>query len=215
MTLASMKDLGNIKVPEFTDEEKAEIQKRIAEFERDNAERRRLEACMRAGIPERYQGAVLTDKRLLDWLSRPNDGVVLTGSIGAGKTYTACALLREYMLANNCTGRFVSAKNYVDECFGTKQAMIDRFYTPRVLVLDDLGKEAANKFSVSCIFELIDKRYSTNRKTIITTNYTGKEIMERMTIDDDTVTAKAFMSRLKSYLPLNLVGEDRRLNESR
>ena len=49
----------------------------------------------------------------------------------------------------------------------------DMFYRYKIcpcLILDDLGQECINSWSVSAIFELIDSRYRQNLMTVITSN---------------------------------------------
>ena len=52
--------------------------------------------------------------------------------------------------------------------------------------------------------------------TIITTNYSGRELINKFVVDEkDLVTAKAIISRMSEYSKLRIEGPDRRLNENK
>lgn len=212
MTLASMAGLvGRFEIPFRTDEEKERDRIACEQYERDMAVIRRNNRAFSANIPSRYIEAALTSgepsKRLLKWVDNPSDGVILTGAIGAGKTWYGCATMSAYMEKWACSGKFITSQGYIDDCLDHfKQA----YFSPKILMLDDLGKEKASEYVTSCLFQLIDYRVSTHRKTIITTNYSANELLERLCVEGDTTTAKAFASRLKRFLPVKVEGGDRR-----
>ena len=203
--------------PNLTPEENAAIEAAWAEYEHEMTLARKRRAFVAANIPERFKEAAIADefgkpypgiaKALYDWVISPSDGVVLTGPIGVGKTWLACAAMMEYMEKWTCSGRFVNAAKYANEviAYGT-----DRYYSPKILVLDDLGKEKPSEFVTQELFALIDTRGATNRKTIITTNYSMRELLERLTTGEDVTTAQAFASRLKRYKAIRVEGADRR-----
>ncbi|MBO7673649.1 MAG: ATP-binding protein [Atopobiaceae bacterium] len=203
--------VGRFVKPTFTEEEIAQMHLAAQAWkaEREAADNRHR--AFMARIPKRYEGAVLEGAphgdALAKWVFAPTDGVILTGGIGTGKTWLASATLKAFMAKWTCSGRFITAADYIDECReGNKEA----YYSPRVLVLDDLGKERASEYVTSCLFQLLDKRVSTHRKTIITTNYTHRELLERLVVDGDTTTAQAFASRLKRFTVVKVEGADRR-----
>ena len=211
MTTASMQTCSRFAMPERTPEEREALQREIEEREAEEAERERLLRAANAHIPKRYREARLAGFELINWVSEPTDGLVLVGSIGTGKTWTACAVLQACMERWNCSGKFVTAAEYVQLCREFEGQYIGEYFSCKVLVLDDLGKEAPTKFAIERIFDLIDKRHSTCRKTIITSNYSARSLMERMvTEDDDTVAAKAFMSRLSRFTFAPMSGIDKR-----
>ena len=219
MTLESMGTaIGNFSFTRHTPEENAEIEAAWGRWcEEFNLQRRR-EGMDNAFVPSLYREASLIDefgkpakdglaKQLWDWVMAPTDGVILTGPIGAGKTWLACAAMSAYMEKWNCSGRFVTAAKYSSEVIAYG---IDRYYSPRVLILDDLGKEKPSEFVTQELFALIDHRVSTKRKTIITTNYGKLDLMERLTTGEDVTTAQAIASRLKSFKAFKVEGVDKR-----
>ncbi|MBQ3387473.1 MAG: ATP-binding protein, partial [Eggerthellaceae bacterium] len=148
---------------------------------------------------------------LLMWVQNPTDGIVLTGGIGIGKTWTACAVMQAYMDWWKCSGKFVTAAEYVQLCREFEGHFAEEYFSCGILVLDDLGKESPTRFATERIFDLIDRRHANCRKTIINSNYSARSLMERMvTEDDDTVAAKAFMSRLSRFTFAPMSGIDKR-----
>jgi len=65
------------------------------------------------------------------------------------------------------------------ETFDAKQYQLKRFYSSRALMIDDLGQEP-KQFSTE-IAGILKVREETYRKTIITSNCTKEELMERYT----------------------------------
>ena len=63
-----------------------------------------------------------------------------------------------------------------------------------LLYLDDLGKEKMTDRMASVMFALIDQRTQFKRSTIITTNLTGDQLLERF---HDKEIGNAFVARLR------------------
>lgn len=189
-----------------------DAERKWAEIERERHEWEFEALLNRAGVPQAYRSAFLDPfspdgARLIEWLDDPNDGVILSGGYGVGKTYLAVATMMEAMEEWVCSGRFVTATRYLMACIeGDTMA----YFTPRILVLDDLGKEKPTEYAISQIFTLIDERLARGKKTIITTNYGKQELLERFTTADDTTTAIALASRFKRFLTMRVDGHDRR-----
>lgn len=72
-----------------------------------------------------------------------------------------------------------------------------------LLVIDDLGTEVANTFTNAEIFNIVNTRILSGKKTIISTNLTPKEISE-------TYTDRVFSRILDKFLPLKFYGKDLR-----
>jgi len=75
-----------------------------------------------------------------------------------------------------------------------------------LLILDDLGSEMASSFAASVLYEIINTRMVEGRPTIISTNLTEKEIIERYR---ERIHSRLF----GSYRKLPFVGEDIRLKK--
>lgn len=134
--------------------------------------------------------------------------IALFGGTGLGKTHLSSAV-----------ARVVIERGY-DVCYTTAVGMIadyeyDRFKSGRegsgdlldryadcdLLIIDDLGTEVVNQFTVSVLYTLINTRLNRGRSTIISTNLTQKELRERYW---DRITSRIF----GEYQPLIFVGTD-------
>ena len=211
--------LTSFKPPQRTPDEWAAIRKAIEDDERKEAERQTVSRIIESRIPKRYFGASLEscEQSIQEWAAEPSDeGLLIQGSNGVGKTYAACCVLK----ANACRGTilFSTAKDIIDDCkasfnSGVSEKDVTARYTAvDMLCIDDLGKERLTDWSLPILFQIIDKRYNAMKPTIITTNCDGRTLFARMVTDDDDLsTARAIVSRMAAYKRVVMEGRDRRL----
>ncbi len=130
---------------------------------------------------------------------------LLIGATGLGKTHLSTAV-----------GVEVIRRGY-EVVYKTVQAMIDDFeevqfkgknsdmtrayYDCDLLIIDDMGAEMSNQFTVSCIYNVINARMNKAKPTVISTNFTQKELRERYA---DRITSRLF----GEYSPLVFRGAD-------
>lgn len=206
--------LPSFSKPDLTPEQWAEIDRKAAEYERDTLDQIRRERLSYSGVPSIYRKAKLA---LCDPQIQAYDGgnLMLQGLPGRGKTYAACAILVERMEQHYC--RFVTMEKLLRECKAcfngqdTEANVIGRYTGTKLLCLDDVGKERLTEWSLPIFFSIINERLENNRPTIITTNYSGAELMSCFTVNDDVQTARALASRLSGYRRVILEGPDRRV----
>ena len=138
-------------------------------------------------------------------LNKRSASLVLRGDVGTGKTYLACALLRQ-RLERGQAGRFVAVADLMDELkarFGDgageqAEAYFERLGDEPFLVLDDVGAEYESAWSVQRVAALIDRRYRSEAPTILTTNLTHRELAERY--------GKRLADRLREWVWAELSG---------
>ena len=169
-------------------------------------------AYVRAGIPERYLGADSEDDRHLAIMA--GSSLFVQGDNGNGKTRYACGIARKLVDAG-VSVFFINSKHLISEIQGTysgKQTdALDRAYSCRVLVLDDLGKEQPTAYSLSMLYELIDSRYSAMKPMVVTSNFSRGGLVGRWA-QADLPTAEAIASRLcEGVETVVFEGGDRRL----
>jgi len=70
-----------------------------------------------------------------------------------------------------------------------------------LLILDDLGTEYTNQFTLSCLYNIINNRITRSKSTIINTNLTQNELRSRYT---DRIASRLF----GEYKPLLFTGMD-------
>lgn len=78
-----------------------------------------------------------------------------------------------------------------------------RYFECDLLIIDDLGTEMANQFTVSCLYNIINTRLNKGRSVIINTNLTRDELKKRYS---DRITSRLF----GEFLPIIFVGRDMR-----
>ncbi len=118
---------------------------------------------------------------------------LLYGDTGLGKTHLSTAV----------------AKTVIDRgyevCYQPMQSMVDdfadcqfrgegrdslqKYYEADLLIIDDLGVELVNQFTVSSLYNIINYRMNNGKPMIISTNLTQEEIREKYM---DRVTSRLF-----------------------
>lgn len=211
--LASILNGSTFKKPYLTREEWEEVDSRAYEWDKWNHDcevRRRIRD---SGIPKAYLNAELGySMEVAEFAGRPSIGLLIQGKTGQGKTYQACAVLLQ--AAENGSIKFTTFDDLLRECKATfenrdtEQSVINRYANTSMLCIDDMGKERLTEWSLPIVFAVINKRYMNDKPTIITTQYTGKVLIDRMTVNGDSETARAIISRLTCYDRVVLSGKD-------
>lgn len=157
----------------------------------------RLRKYAHAGIGEAFFEAKVEKAEHYQEV-RKGGSLFITGQVGSGKTYLASALGMRLIDAG-LTVRFETTVGLLREMrasFNASQTSIfERCIGCDVLILDDIGKETPTEFALSMLYEIIDIRYANALPMIITSNYQGDELVERMA-DANLETAKAIVSRI-------------------
>lgn len=183
---------------------------------REEAERRR-KAYERAGIKPRFIAAEspMADQILED--VRNGVGAYICGPVGTGKTHLASAVARMAVDAGmsvrvtDMLGILAAFKaTYGGE--GSEDAVLGRLSRCRLLVIDDLGKEAPTEWTLGQVFRVVNDRYENMRPVVVTTQFGKSDLIRRLASHGDAETAVAIVSRLSEMCrKVELTGRDRRL----
>lgn len=154
----------------------------------------------RARIPERYTHcslesfdtgfrgadtslamASMATRRFADGypLETGGRGLLLTGSIGAGKTHLAVGLLRELIEQRGATGIFCDYRDllkqiqnsYNPQVATTELEILRPVFEAEILVLDELGAVKPTDWVWDTVAHVLNTRYNDKKTTLITTNY--------------------------------------------
>ena len=130
---------------------------------------------------------------------------LLMGSTGLGKTHLSTAVAKS-VIDKGFDVLYVSAVGMIGDFeakrFGNGEGRdTERYYNADLLIIDDLGTEVVNQFTVSCLYDVINSRINNRRCTFINTNLTKKEIEEKYS---ERITSRLF----GEYYPLPFAGTD-------
>ncbi len=106
-------------------------------------------------------------------------GLLLTGSIGVGKTHLAVGILHALVAERGATGLFYDYRellkqvqnSYNRQVQATELEILAPVFDAEVLVLDELGASKPTDWVWDTVAHILNTRYNDRRTTIITTNY--------------------------------------------
>jgi DNA replication protein DnaC len=153
-----------------------------------------------AHIPERYRDCTLdsfdpvyhgahrslgealqTARKFVDAypVDTAHKGLLLTGSIGVGKTHLAVGVLQRLVRERGVRGLFCDYRellkniqnSYNPQVNSTELELLKPVFAAEVLVLDDLGAQKPNEWVWDTVALILNTRYNDKLSTIITTNY--------------------------------------------
>jgi len=105
--------------------------------------------------------------------------LIISGDVGSGKTYLSECIFNESFNTLHSAVYF-SSEDYIRECGNVIYKKDNSFYDSikecDIVIIDDLGTEFVNSFTIQNFFELINSRLLCNKSTIINTNLTLDEI---------------------------------------
>ena len=112
-------------------------------------------------------------------LETAGTGLLLTGSIGVGKTHLAVGILQALVSERGATGLFYDYRDllkqvqnsYNSQVRETELEILRPVFEAEVLVLDELGASKPTEWVWDTVAHILNTRYNDRRTTIITTNY--------------------------------------------
>ena len=150
-----------------------------------------------------------------DFAPESAGNLALFGGTGLGKTHLSSAVAHE-VLKKGYDVLYVTALDLIGdfeaEQFGSKSLahgeLTDKYFDCDLLIVDDLGTEVANQFTVSVIYNLLNIRINRNAPTLISTNLSQKDLLAKY---NDRITSRIF----GEFRPLLFLGADVRMQKIR
>jgi DNA replication protein DnaC len=107
------------------------------------------------------------------------NGLLLTGSIGVGKTHLAVGMLQALVADRGAKGLFFDYRDLLKQIQNsynrnvdvTELEILQPVFEAEVLVLDELGASKPTDWVWDTVAHILNTRYNDRRTTIITTNY--------------------------------------------
>src|SRR6266851_8249569 len=179
------------------------VQENGRQFAQDcvcRVERRAERMLRRAHIPKRYEHCTLENyetnfpsshrtlgaahlraRKFVEGypLETAGTGLLLTGSIGVGKTHLAVGILQALVAERGASGLFYDYRDLLKQIQNSYNAQVREteleilapVFEAEVLVLDELGASKPTDWVWDTVAHILNTRYNDRRTTIITTNY--------------------------------------------
>ena len=187
-----------------SDDLKAKSDKEVQEYEERERLRKLEEWQKNCGLDADFYGADIKDARpeIKDQLLQFVDSVknkegrilVLIGSVGTGKTYSAAAVMNALGLGTYLDIPELELKLSTADRYGStesREAVMHKLAKCQLLVLDEIGRfPHKRQQEQDVLFYLINKRYQNHRPTILCSNLNGEEFAQHL--------GEALIDRIKS-----------------
>lgn len=143
-----------------------------------------------------------------------NPGTILMiGKTGSGKTHLSTSIAK-YAIESGYEVLYDSAQNIVAAFEADRfksgygqgyEPKGDKYLECDLLILDDLGTEFVNQFTISCIYNLINTRQNKGLSTVISTNLSPKELSQKY---EDRICSRLLGAETRILL---FAGKDHRI----
>jgi DNA replication protein DnaC len=137
------------------------------------------------------------------------ESLLFSGPTGLGKTHLSTAIAKT-VIEKGYRVVYESMLNVADDFrfdrFHTAEgsAKSQKYFCAELLILDDVGAETPGEFNTSVLYQIVNTRQNQNLPTVISTNFSAQELMNRY---DGRITSRL----LGGYRVLLFEGRDRRI----
>ena len=153
-----------------------------------------------------------TAKSFAKNFGKVGDNLLLVGNTGTGKTHISTAIAKE-IITRGFDVLYDSAQNIISDFEADKfksgysaqyEPKAEKYLECDLLIIDDLGAEFANQFTVSCLYNLINTRKNRGLSTIISTNLSAEELTTKY---EGRISSRI----IGEYTVLPFLGRDHRI----
>ena len=134
-----------------------------------------------------FRRTVNTCHEFVDTFDSDYRNLLFYGTVGTGKSFLSSCIAAELLKAGK-TVLYFSSGQFFDmlarETFDKKEkeeysTKADDILNCDLLIIDDLGTEFTNNFTLTQLFSCLNSRHLAKRSTVISTNLTPEEIRDR------------------------------------
>lgn len=148
-----------------------------------------------------------------DNFPKEKGNLLLIGSTGTGKTHISTAIAAR-VIHQGFGVIYDSAQNIINDFetdrfksgYTPTESRSEKYMVTDLLIIDDLGTEFVNQFTVSCLYNLINTRQNKGLATIISTNLSASELAGKY---EGRIYSRIVGS---DYTVLFFTGKDRRIS---
>lgn len=116
----------------------------------------------------------------------PYGNLLIMGKTGVGKTHISTAVAKE-VIEQGYNVIYDSSQNIVSDFendrfksgYGPYEPKAEKYLECDLLIIDDLGTEFVNQFTISCLYNLINTRQNRALPTVVSTNLTIEELINK------------------------------------
>ena len=125
-------------------------------------------------------------KNYVKSFAKKRGNLLLIGSTGTGKTHLSTSIARE-LIHQGYDVIYDSTQNILADFeadrfrnnYGREENKADKYLECTLLIMDDLGTEFSNQFTLSTLYNLLNTRQNKGLATIISTNLTPDELRSK------------------------------------
>lgn len=158
------------------------------------------------------QKAYTVAREFVDGFGIESKNLFLYGDTGVGKTFLSNCIAKE-LIDNSFSVIYFSAFELFDTLAKSKfdrdddaEEMNEHIFDCDLLIIDDLGTELTNSFTVSQLFLCLNERLLRRKSTIISTNLTLDALV-------DIYSERTFSRITSNYTMIKLTGDDIRIKK--
>ena len=143
-------------------------------------------------------------------------GIRITGGVGTGKSFYAACVCNE-IIDRGGTAYFVTIPEILEASQGFENTNLrweiaQNITRAQLVVFDDVGAERATSYASEKVYDAINDRLETGLPTIVTTNYSDKDLQTSADIQERRIFDRILQM---CQMPIALAGESKRGVESR
>ena len=135
-------------------------------------------------------------KDFADHFEETGKNLLFIGGTGLGKTHLSTAIAGR-VIHRGFDVVYETAQNIIADFeydrfksgYGETESRAQKYLDCDLLIMDDLGTEIANQFTVSSLYNIINTRINLGKSMIVSTNLGQKNLFERY---DERITSRLF-----------------------
>ncbi len=134
--------------------------------------------------------------------NKQENGLIITGNSGVGKTHLAASISNELIEKDKLVlmGRLTSLLDMIKETFKdnskSENELIELFSNTDMIVIDNLGTEKISQWALDKLYTIIENRNENKLPIIITTKFDKEGLLHRFKQSNDKELSDAIIQKL-------------------
>ncbi len=137
-------------------------------------------------VYEKMKTVLAIAKNYVRDFDKKRDNLLLIGPTGTGKTHISTAIARE-LIHKGYDVIYDSTQNIISDFeadrfrsgYSREESRSDKYLECTLLIIDDLGTEFSNQFTLATIYNLLNSRQNKGLPTVISTNLKPEELARK------------------------------------